>query len=474
MTEAERPSAKSNPTITSKISSRTVLLIAAPVALSNATVPLQGAVDTAIIGDLGVASAQAAVGIGAELFSLLLASFNFLQIGVSGLSAQALGAGRIDQVADTLARGLLIGLTIAAALMLLRAPLLTLGLGIFEGSAEAEGLAARYFEIRIFAAPAELANYALLGWFAGQGVTRKLFQHQIVLASANIGLSVLFVVGLDWGVPGVALGTLIAAYLALAYGLFLARGRLRAMAAALPDAPRWRPRAAILLAKKPLLRMLALNRDLFIRTMLLVGAFAWMSRLGSLQGDVMLAANVVLFQFFIFSAFLLDGFAIAAEGLVGQAVGARNVKRFDQAAAMTSLWSGLLALAVAGLFTLLSGPIIDLFTKAPNVREQAQLYAFWASLIPIIGFWAFQLDGIFIGATGSVEMRNSMIAVSLVYFPMSWAFLGWFGNDGVWAAIWVWLLLRAATLAALYPRLRARATATLNRVSEKSNRWDGG
>lgn len=448
-------------TASAAITRRRVLLIAAPVALSNATVALQGAADTAVIGNTGSVVALAAVGLGAEIFTLMLGSLNFLQIGVSGLSAQALGRGAPDRVADTLARGALVAVTIATVLILLQAPIIGLGLRLFEASVAAESLAADYFAVRIWGAPFELLNYVLLGWFAGQEMTRRLFQHQVILSTSNIALNLLFVLGFGWGVEGVALATALSAAIGFSYGLWLARGRLQRL---LPEG--WRPEQARVLDRTALLRMMTLNRDIFIRTILLVSAFAWMARLGSLQGDEVLAANLVLFQFFLVSAFALDGFAIAAETLVGQAVGAGDPERVDRAAMMTSVMSGALAVGLSALWIILSGLIIDLFTTAPEVRTLARDYIFWAALIPLIGFPSFQLDGIFVGATGSAEMRNSMIWSALVYFPGSVFLMDAFGNHGIWAAIWIWLLVRAVTLLALYPRVRARALAQRDAIAD--------
>ena len=444
-----------------RIGARRVLAIALPVVVSNATVPIQGAVDTAVIGNLGSDVYLAAVGLGAQVFSLLFGVFNFLQIGTSGLSAQALGATDHGRVLHTLARALLIALAIAALLILGREALAAGAMRLFEASAEAEGLARVYFDIRILGAPAELANYALLGWFAGQEMTRRLFQHQIVLAVANIGLNLLFVPGLGMDVDGVALGTALASYLGLGYGVWLVWGRARAIAP-----PGWRPRAARILQPDELLRLMAMSRDIFIRTLLLIGAFAWMTRLGSTLGDATLAANVVLWQFFEVSAYALDGFAIAAETLVGQAMGAGSAARLRRAAVATSLWSGLLSLAVSAVFVLASGAVIDLLTTAPEVRALARDYALWAALVPAVGFAAFQLDGIFVGATGAREMRDAMVWAAAVYFPAAWLMTLAFGNHGVWAGVHLFLALRAATLLRLYPRLEARAARSMTAAED--------
>ncbi len=432
-----------------------ILTIAAPVVLSNATVPLQGALDTAVAGNLGETAALAAVGLGAELFGLMFGVFNFLQIGSSGLAAQALGKRDPEAAALTLYRGIGLAVAIALALILLQTPLIALGLALFEASAETESLTAGYFAWRIWGAPAELANYALIGWFAGQEMTRRLFQHQCALAGANAALTLGLALGLGWGVAGIGLATALASFIGLGYGLYLARGRL---SGALPAG--WRPERARLLDPDALRRLTSLNRDIFIRTLLLMAAFAWTARLGSLQGDAILAVNVVLLQFLLLSAYALDGFAIAAETLVGQAVGARDPQALDRAALATSLWAGLLAALIALLFTLCGPALIDLFAAAPEVRRLARDYLLWAALIPLIGFLPFQLDGIFVGATGARAMRDAMILTALAFFPGSWAMLHAFGNHGVWAALWIWLALRAATLGAWYPALRRRvATA---------------
>jgi MATE family multidrug resistance protein len=327
-------------------------------------------------------------------------------------------------------------------------------LALFEASAEAEGLAAAYFAVRIWAAPAELMTYALMGWFAGQEMTRRLFQLQLAISATNIALNLLFVLGLGYGVEGVAAATLIAAWVGLGCGLWMAAPRLRAVAG-----PDWRPRAARLLKRDELLRLMALNRDIFIRTLCLVGAFAWMTRLGSTMGDATLAANVVLWQFLELSAYALDGFAIAAESLVGQAAGARDPRALRRAAVATSLWSGALAFCFSAALFAFHGPLIDLFTAAPEARALARDHALWACLAPVVGFAAFQLDGVFVGATASREMRDAMLASAAAYFPAAWAMTAWQGNHGLWAAMLGFLALRAVTLLALYPRIEARAAA---------------
>lgn len=433
------------------ITGRNVLLIAIPVVLSNATVPLQGAVDTAIIGNIGVQETLGGVGIGAQLMAVFVGVFNFVQIGCSGLTAQALGAGNHARMLNTFFRSAVIGLSIALLLIAFQALLLRGGLSFFEASSETEAEATRYFAIRIWGAPFEMLNMAMLGWFAGQGLTQRLFQHQLVTTLSNMALSLLLALGFGWGLVGVAVATVISAAIGALYGAWLVRKRANEVA---PED--WSFDLPRILRRSELVGVMRINADIFVRTALLMFSFAWMLRLGSLQEDTILAANVVLWQFFIVSAYALDGFAIAAESLVGQAKGSGDRHRFRRAAIVTSLWSGGLAIAFSLILLVLSGPIIALLTDLPEVRSAAGQYAVWAALVPAIGFAAFQLDGIFIGATASRQMRNSMLVAAGLYLPFSFWMTETFGNHGVWAGIYSFLILRALTLLAFYPALERR------------------
>ncbi|MFK7943192.1 MAG: MATE family efflux transporter [Paracoccaceae bacterium] len=428
-----------------------VIAIALPVVLSNATVPLQGAVDTAVIGNLGSEVYLAAVTLGAAAISLLLQVFNFLQFGAGALGAQALGAGELRRLVNVLARALILAVGIGLALIALHVPLIAMSMGIFEGSAEAESLATTYLAIRIWAAPAELANFALMGWFAGQEQTRRLFEMQLIISGLNIALNLFFVLGLGMDVDGVALGTVIAAYAGLGYGLWRARGR---MAVICPD---WRPERARLLNPAEIGKLMRLNRDIFIRTMLLVGCFTWMTRLGSQQGDVVLAANGLMYQVFHVSTYGLDGFAIAVEALVGQAIGARNRALLRRSVVVSTVAAFGLACVLAILIVVLQGPLIALFTNVDAVREVAHAHFFWVILIPVVSILAFQMDGVFVGATEGPAMRNAMIFSAAVYFSFSGWLVSEWGNHGLWAGIWGLLVLRGITLLVLYPGLERRA-----------------
>lgn len=437
----------------SDVTWRRVSAIALPVVLSNATVPLQGAVDTAIIGNLGDAVFLAAVALGAGAISLLLGLFNFLQFGAGALSAQALGAGDHRRVINVLARALILACTIALALIVLQWLLIPLTMRLYEGSARAEALASVYLHIRVWGAPAELGVFALTGWFSGQEMTRRLFEMQIVISLTNIALNVTFVMGLGMDVDGVALGTLIASYLGFGYGLWRVRRRIAVLL------PGWRPERHRLLNPAELRALFRLNRDIFIRSLLLISAFTYTTRLGSLQGDLMLAANGILLQLFSLASYGLDGFAIAAESLVGQAVGRRN-RAFLRRAVVVSLLSALLlAAGAAAALILIQSPLIALFTNVEEVRALTARHYFWAALLPVIGVLAFLMDGVFVGATAGPAMRNAMVVAAGLYFALGGWMADYWGNDGVWAGVWVFLILRGVTLAVQYPALERRVGA---------------
>ena len=429
-----------------------VMGIALPVVFSNATVPLQGVVDTAVIGNLGSEIYLAAITLGAAAMSLMLQIFNFLQFGAGALGAQALGAGDNRRVINVLARALILAAGIAVLLIVLQRPLGRGAMEIFEGSTEAERLALAYFSIRIWAVPAELANFAIMGWFSGQEQTRRLFEIQLVVSVSNIVLNLFFVLGLGMDVDGVAIGTLIASYLGLLFGLWRVRQR---MAALMPD---WRPEKSRLLNRTELIALMRLNRDIFIRTILLVGSFTWMTRLGSLQGDVILAANGILFQLFHLASYALDGFAIAVESLVGQAVGAKDRKFLRRSVVVSSVSAFVISVVLAVILLITQVPVVSLFTNVAEVRAETLTYFVWAAAFPVIGVLAFQMDGIFVGATEGPAMRNAMIVSAGLYFCFStWAMESW-GNHGVWGGIWAFLILRGLTLAVQYPALERRVS----------------
>jgi MATE family multidrug resistance protein len=423
------------------ITSRSVLAIAVPIMISNVSTPLLGVVDTAVVGRLPEPAYIGAVALGALIFNFVFWGFGFLRMGTTGLTAQALGARDSSEIRASLGRAMLIAVAVGTLLIALQWPIRLLAFALLDGSARVEELARGYFDIRIWAAPATLANYALLGWFIGLGHARTALALQLVLNLSNMLLDALFVLWLGMGVTGVAAGTVIAESLAALAGAAMALRHLRRSGGA------WS--RARLLERGRLARAIAVNRDIMIRSAALILVFVWFMAQGAKQGDTVLAANAVLMQFIAVAAYFLDGIAFTAEALVGRAVGAADRALLQRAVRLTTAWAALLAVLACLAFAALGPQLVDLLSVSPGVREAARAYLPWAALAPLAGVWAFQLDGIFIGATRTAQMRNAMLTTLAIYLVAWWALTPW-GNHGLWAALYVSYAARTLTLLHYY------------------------
>ena len=425
-----------------------VLKIALPIVLSNATVPILGAVDTGVVGQMGAAAPIGAVGIGAVIISGIYWIFGFLRMGTTGLAAQALGREDRAEVSALLTRALMIAFAAGTALIVLQGAVFAAAFTIAPASAEVEALARDYLAIRIWSAPAAIAIYGLTGWLIAQERTAAVLVLQLWMNGANIALDLWFVLGLGWGVPGVATATFIAEWSGLALGLWLCRDAFAT--------PAWRDRLRVFDPER-LRHMAAVNTDILIRSVLLQSIVISFLFWGAGFGDVPLAANQVLLQFLNITAFALDGFAFAAEALVGQAMGARAALRLRRAAILPSIHGGVVSLCLALGFWVFGPRVIDLMTTAPEVREAARAYLPWMVATPIFGLIPWMLDGIFIGATRSRDMRNMMLIAAAIYFAAAIPLTHLFGNHGLWAAMLVSYVARGATLGARYPALERAA-----------------
>jgi multidrug resistance protein, MATE family len=430
-----------------EITHRRMWKIAGPIVLSNATVPLLGAVDTGVVGQLGQAAPIGAVGLGAVILATLYWVFGFLRMGTSGLAAQAQGAGDGPERAAVLMRALIIGIGAGLVLIVLQVALVAGAFSLAPASAEVEVLTRAYLAIRIWGAPATIALYAVTGWLVGVERTRAVFVLQLWINGLNIILDLWFVLGLGWGVPGVAAATLIAEWTGLALGLWFCRDAFGPVLAAAWS--RLGDRAA-------LLTMFAVNRDIMIRSVALQLCFTAFVFLGARHGDVTLAANQVLLQFLGILSYALDGFAFAAETLVGQAIGARAAGEVRQAvrlALLWTFWSGV----ILGLAFWLAGPwLIDLMTTAPEVRAEARHYLPWIMAAPLMGALAWAYDGIYIGALLTREMRRLMLIAAGIYV-VALGVLWPFGNHGLWAAMMVLFAVRSALMHRNSPKVVALA-----------------
>jgi len=423
---------------------RRVLRIAVPIVISNATVPILGAVDTGVVGQMGLAAPIGAVGLGAIVLSAFYWFFGFLRMGTVGLTAQAAGDNDHAEVTALLTRGLLIGLGAGLAVILLQIPLFWAAFTVSPASSEVETLARQYMTIRIWSAPAAIAIYAITGWLIAQERTRAVLVIQLWMNGLNIALDMWFVLGLGWGVQGVALATFLAEWSGLAVGLWFCRGAFRT--------PDWRNWVQVF-NRSRWVRMVRLNTDILIRSILLEAIFLSFVFLGSDMGDVTLAANQVLLQFLMITAYGLDGFAFAAEALVGRAVGARQVDALRRGAVLASFWAGLVSVLMTVLFWVIGPQIIDLMTKAPEVQATARVFLPYLLAVPVLACAAFMLDGIFIGATRSRDMRN-MMALSFAIFVVAVVILvPAYGNHGLWAAMLISFVARGITLGLCYPAL---------------------
>ncbi|CAG4905382.1 DNA damage-inducible protein F [Paraburkholderia saeva] len=426
---------------------RRVLTLAFPIVLANLTQPILGAVDTAVAGHLESASYLGGVALGGLFFSFVFWGFGFLRMGTTGLVAQSFGANDAAGLRMNIIRALMLAFLIGATVLALQVPLIGYALRAIGGSDAVQLHARVYCHARIWAAPFALANYVVLGWLLGTQRVRLALVTQVFINAVNIVAVLLFVYGFGWGIAGIGAATAAADALGFVLGAAL-MWHLRPRGLPAPD------RAALLDAAA-LKRLVAINRDIFVRTLCLLGAFGWFAHLGARQGDATLAANALLLNFQTFMAYGLDGFAHAAEALVGAAIGARERSAFRQSVKVTMLWSTLGALGFSVAYWTGGAWIVERLTDQPAVRLAAETYLPWAALSPVISVWGFLLDGVFIGATRTHELMKAM-AVSLTVFVLaSWALMGPLGNHGLWIALLIFMFARGATLLRYLPRVAA-------------------
>ena len=426
--------------------------MAVPIIVSNATVPLLGAVDTAVMGHLPDPAYIGGVALGTVIYNYVHASLNFLRMGTTGPTAQAAGAGKGEkkgpgwgEVRNILSRAMLFSAVLGLAIILCQTLIVDAGLWALGGSAAVEEQTAKYLAIRLWSAPAALAMFVAIGWFYGLEDSRVPLYLQFFSNGLNITLDLVFVFGFGWGVEGVAAATVIAEYSAILMAFWFMRRRLAVL-------PKGQGRTRVLdLARVS--RMMVVNRDIFIRTLTLITGLAIFMNLSAMQGDVALAANQVLYQMVMIGTYALDGFAHAAEALVGEAYGVRNRDRVKQAtygALRYSLW---IALGLSAIWGGLGWAGIQVLTGIPEVQALSLAYLPYAVAFPLVSVVAFVMDGVFLGATQSKLMRHGMLMSFAVYLASIWLVRDWAGNDGIWLCLLLFFGLRGATLWLFWPRL---------------------
>ncbi len=424
------------------VTNRVVLSIAVPMTLAYLTTPLLGLVDTAVIGQFGDAALLGGLAAGTLVFDVVFTTLNFLRASTTGLVAHAFGRDDGPEQQAVFWRAFVLALA-AGLLLAVLAPLIS-GAGIWFIDAEPRVDAAldTYVRTRMLGAPFALVNYVILGYVLGRGEGRLALLLQIVLNSVNVVLSILLGLELGWGVEGVAMGTVGGELLAMLLGMGILLRRFRAV----PRLPRER-----IFHASAFLRMLSLNRDIMIRSFSLLAAFALFARQGAQFGTVTLAANAVLMNFFMAAAFFLDGFAAAAEQLAGRALGARYAPAFRAAVRLCALWGFVLA-GVATVFLLVwGGALIDLITSAADVRTAARAFLPWAAFTALTAVLAFELDGVFIGAMWSRDLRNMMLLSLALFWGALLVLAPAFGNSGLWASLHVFLAARSLSLLYILP-----------------------
>ncbi|HEX4321059.1 MAG TPA: MATE family efflux transporter [Acidobacteriaceae bacterium] len=427
---------------------RRVFLLAIPLILSNLTQPLLSTVDTILSGHLPGAAALGGVAMGGIFFNSIFWTFGFLRMATTGLVAQSHGAGDEDQLLHHFGRAFLTAILIGALILLLQGPLISIALILLGASAEVRHNAQIYCGIRIWSAPASLANYTILGYLLGRQRARAALLLQAAINVVNVAVALELVLHLHWGVAGIATATLTAEWSGCLLGLaIMLWSRVH------PKHLRWSE-----IVHGPSLRHLfALNRDILLRTLSLVAAYAWFTRTGARSGDAILAANAVLLNFLWIAGYGLDGFANATEALVGEAIGANRVEDYRSVLKASSVSAFTVAVFISLIYMVFGRAIIAIFTNQEAVRVLAAEFLPWMIALPTIAVWSFLLDGVFIGATRAPELRDSMLISFAGFLVLAVALSARFGNHGLWCAMLTFMALRAGTLAMRLPGVEKKA-----------------
>jgi len=430
------------------VSHRSVLAIAVPMTLGFVTTPLLGLTDTAVVGRSGDAAQLAGLAIAAALFDLLFASLNFLRASTTALVAQAQGRGETTELFAVFWRSIVLSVGFGLLILIASPAIVGFGPAMMGADGGVQAAAATYIGIRILAAPVTLSNFTLLGFVLGRGLGSVGLALQILLNGVNIAMSILLGITFGFGIAGVAWGTVIGEVVAMLAGFAFIFWRYGPAAV---------PQVSMVTDRAKLMALFRLNRDILIRTFSLITAFTVMTRIGAGFGAVTLAANAVLMNFFMIASFYLDGMATAAEQITGETIGARQRSAFEQAVKLTGLWSFGLALASLAFFLIFGNAIIGFITTAGDVRGVAETYLVYAALTALTGALAFHMDGVFIGATWSSDMRNMMLLALAGYLASVAVLVPLFSNHGLWIALNVFLGLRGVLLLA---RLKPKTDQT--------------
>jgi MATE family multidrug resistance protein len=420
-----------------------------PIILANAAVPLLGLADTAIIGNTATTADLGAIALGALIFSFVYWSFGFLRMSTTGFVAAAAGADDNEELRAVLGRALCVALGLGFLIIIAQGPIAWVALEAFSASDQVERVTRGYFDLRIYGAPATLSLFVLMGVLIGLGLSKQLLVAQLFMNATNIALDLLFAGVYDMGAPGVAMGTAITEWLTLVLGLWLVVRALNARGRT-PKFFVW-PR---IFEKEALLGMLSSNLDIMIRTLVLIASFSFFADQSARYGEVVLASNHILLQLVSFAAFFLDGYAFVVEALVGKAKGAKHALLFELAVRQTTKLALGTALVLAILLLFAGAWLVSLLTDIAEVRAATAPFLGLAALYIAVSFAAFQLDGVFIGLGATRPMRNAALQAIVIYFAAWWFLAPAYGVAGLWGAMIIYVIARAATLWRYYPALR--------------------
>lgn len=428
---------------------RQLFALALPMILSNITVPLLGLVDTAVIGHLSDAYYLGGVALGSTIITLIIWLLGFLRMATTGLVAQAYGANDTASQLKLLVQGAMLATGLGIAVILLQLPILNLALGLSEASMEVERYCREYFQVRVWSTPFALLNLVMLGWLLGRQQPKAAMWQLILANLANIILDVLFVMGFGWGVKGAALASVCADITAFSVALYMVLQQLKLSSQFKFDQLR------VHLTFAGYGKLLKLNSDIFIRSLCLQAAFAFMTFHGAGLGDNTVAANAVLLNLLLLISYALDGIAYYAEAEVGKAYGQKRAQQLHEAVVLAWCWSAITAVGFTLIFSLWGSHIIELLTSIDKVRTTAQTYLIWLVLLPLWSFSSYLFDGVYIGAAQGKVMRNSMIIATFGAFFPTWYLLQSLlpseqANHALWAAMTAFMLMRSLTLAAHY------------------------
>ncbi len=416
-----------------------IFSVAIPMILSAISIPMLGIVDTAILGHLDSPVYLASINIGATIFNVIFLGFSFLKLSTTGLIAQSFGNNHLEKISRQLTQALVVALLIALLLILFQSWIETLALRLTAENGLAADMARQYFSIRILSAPATLVIYVFVGYFLAIQHSRKVLWIMLVNQVGNMILDYIFVMEFKWGIAGVAYGSVISEYLALVLGIiFLIKTHY-----SIPTLNQFKQWIS---ARKEIIQLLVLNRDIFIRTLCLMTVFALMTKGSARLGELSLAANAVLINFFYLMSYGLDGFAHAVESLCGAAYGKRDKKHLENILHHVFIISFNVALLFSLLFYVWGNEIVSLLTSIVQVQEYAKNYIFWLVIIPIIAMPSFVYDGLFVATTQAKIMRNSMVIATIFCYIPLWYSLRAYDNHGLWLAFLGFFIVRSLSI----------------------------